>query len=367
MSKMKNWITAAGLGAVAMYFLDPERGQQRRQVVKRRTERLSREVSHFWDATSRDISNRVEGLKHEIQHAADDEPIPDEILEQRVRSRIGHAVANPRTIEVSAHEGKITLSGTALERELDRLIAAVWATRGVFGVENQLEVVPAPDIEKIAPSASADGLTRNSCSLAGSALMLAGLKRRGKLRAGLALAGGVLLARGLWQEGKGLAGPDVTAESVILIDAPQDEVFALLADFREYAQFLPGIESVEDLGAGRFQWNARLERGEVVLFNLKWVTVVEEVIPGEKISFRGEDGSSFMESGCFELQPGPAGATQVTGRLKYRLPGGQFARMAAAAVGFDAGSILQAGLRNMKATLEARFGKKITGPLEPLA
>lgn len=366
MSRMKNLITAAGLGAVAMYFLDPERGQQRRQVVKQRTDKLSKEVNHFWDATSRDISNRVVGLKYELQHAADDEPIPDDILEQRVRSRIGHAVANPRTIEVTAHEGKITLSGTALEREMDRLIAAVWATRGVFGVENQMEVVPVPDIEKIAPSSS-DDLTRNTCSLAGSALMLAGLKRRGKLRAGLALAGGVLLARGLWQEGKGLTGSDVTAENVILIDAPQDEVFALLADFRQYAQFLPGIESVEDLGAGRFQWNAHLERAEVVVLNLKWVTVVEEVIPGERISFRGEDGSSFMESGCFELQPGPAGATQVTGRLKYRLPGGQFAQMAAAAVGFDAGSILQSGLRNMKTTLEARFGKKITGPLEPLA
>jgi hypothetical protein len=68
-----------------------------------------------------------------------EQPVGDDVLVRRVRIRMGHAVSHPRAIEVSASNGNVTLSGPVLQSELGHLLSCVSKTRGVKGVENQLD------------------------------------------------------------------------------------------------------------------------------------------------------------------------------------------------------------------------------------
>jgi osmotically-inducible protein OsmY len=72
------------------------------------------------------------------------ERVPDSIVAERVRSRIGHVVSHPGSIEIAAQDGRVTLAGPALRRELDPLIREVERVRGVTGVENKLELHEEP-------------------------------------------------------------------------------------------------------------------------------------------------------------------------------------------------------------------------------
>jgi osmotically-inducible protein OsmY len=61
-----------------------------------------------------------------------------------VRSRIGHVVSHPGSIEVAVLEGRVTLTGPALSRELEPLLCEVKRVRGVTGVENKVELHEEP-------------------------------------------------------------------------------------------------------------------------------------------------------------------------------------------------------------------------------
>ena len=54
-------VRAAGLGAAAMYFLDPERGRRRRAVAQDKARSMMRRSERFLDAAKRDAQNRIAG------------------------------------------------------------------------------------------------------------------------------------------------------------------------------------------------------------------------------------------------------------------------------------------------------------------
>jgi osmotically-inducible protein OsmY len=72
------------------------------------------------------------------------ERVPDTVVVERVRSRIGHVVSHPGAIEVTVQNGRVTLSGPALARELDPLLSDLAHVRGVTGVENKLDIHEEP-------------------------------------------------------------------------------------------------------------------------------------------------------------------------------------------------------------------------------
>src|SRR5262249_16913742 len=85
-------------------------------------------------------SNRTRGTFSELRSAIAPQFVPDEVLVERVRSKLGRCVSRPSAIEVSAHEGRVALGGSILASELHNLLAAVEAIRGVTGVSNSLDV-----------------------------------------------------------------------------------------------------------------------------------------------------------------------------------------------------------------------------------
>lgn len=119
------FLGAAAAGALSMYLLDPDHGRRRRARMR---DRVSSGLNRLDDAASvaaRDLRNRARGVAHEIRSRFTPEDVPDEILCERVRSRLGWAVSHPGAIEVAALAGRVTLSGAVLEREYVRLLRTV--------------------------------------------------------------------------------------------------------------------------------------------------------------------------------------------------------------------------------------------------
>ncbi len=133
-------ISAAGAGAVLMYFLDPQRGRRRRVLARDKLNRIKHRTSGAVGATSRDLRNRAYGIIAGTKNLVSRQQVSDEVLAERVRARLGSLVSHASSIQVWCESGRITLTGRILEHELTRLIRGVATIRGVTGVENLLSV-----------------------------------------------------------------------------------------------------------------------------------------------------------------------------------------------------------------------------------
>ena len=125
-----------GVGAGLMYLFDPDRGKRRRALVRDKAQALTRRLQKTVDKTSRDLRNRVQGLALE----AKSHNVPDEVLVERVRSKLGRLVSHPHAIEVAAKNGVVTLSGPVLADEVRGLLSGVSGVPGVSRIENRVHV-----------------------------------------------------------------------------------------------------------------------------------------------------------------------------------------------------------------------------------
>jgi hypothetical protein len=201
------WGLAAGAGL--MYFYDPDRGNRRRALLRDRMVRMRNDARDTLEAASRDLSNRSYGLWAELTSICSLDPVSDETLAARVRARMGHLISHPRAIQVTANQGRVTLSGPILASEVDTLLNGVAGVRGVMGVENRLEVHAQPDIPSLQgharrpqaecgfhPAQWSPG-ARLLASAVGGVLTLYGTRRRGIVGMAVAPLGLGLLTRSL--------------------------------------------------------------------------------------------------------------------------------------------------------------------------
>ncbi len=133
------FLSGMGLGAGIMYVLDPDRGNRRRGMAQQRFVRLVHVSSDALDKALRDLQNRVEGLVCEATHLFRREQVPDDVIEQRIRARLGRVACHPGAIEVYASGGHVVLRGPVLRGEADEITRAMRRVRGVSGVECHLE------------------------------------------------------------------------------------------------------------------------------------------------------------------------------------------------------------------------------------
>jgi len=126
------------LGAGLMYFLDPDKGGRRRALLRDQIARAGHELEDLTTTTARRVRNRAVGLAHEARAELTERGVDDRVLVERVRSEIGRVVAQPHAIEVEAHHGSVTLTGTASPEEVQALVRTVKGVRGVESVTNQL-------------------------------------------------------------------------------------------------------------------------------------------------------------------------------------------------------------------------------------
>ena len=140
MRKGVSLISGIGLGAGLMYWLDPDRGNRRRALVRDKLVHAFHSTGNAIDRTSHYLTNRARGLAAEAGSRLRCEPVSDEVLVERVRSKLGRLVSHPRAIDVTAHQGCVTLSGPILASEVRRMLCRISSVRGVTDVVNRLEV-----------------------------------------------------------------------------------------------------------------------------------------------------------------------------------------------------------------------------------
>jgi len=130
-----------GLGAGMMYVLDPRMGRRRRALVRDKAQAYWSRMGKFISQTARDARQRTYGLLAETrtQDRGADGP-EDAVLVARVRAQIGHVLSQEGAVNVTAHQGRVTLSGSIAAHEVEKLLSAVASVAGVTTVVNHLEV-----------------------------------------------------------------------------------------------------------------------------------------------------------------------------------------------------------------------------------
>ena len=80
MNNRLNWLLGAGLGAVAMYYLDPSRGRYRRALVRNQLVHASHKADRAASVVARDVSNRTSGVLARLRSVFDFSQPDDEVL-----------------------------------------------------------------------------------------------------------------------------------------------------------------------------------------------------------------------------------------------------------------------------------------------
>jgi hypothetical protein len=137
-------LVGAGAGAGLMYLLDPDLGNRRRALVRDQLVRARHLTEDAMDATSRDMRNRARGVVAELRSRLIPEDVTDDVLEERVRARLGQTIRYARSIEASVADGAVTLRGPVLADDVARLVRRVGQVPGVKAVDNRLDVHAEP-------------------------------------------------------------------------------------------------------------------------------------------------------------------------------------------------------------------------------
>jgi uncharacterized membrane protein len=367
MDRTMSLFAGIGLGAGLMYFLDPQTGRRRRALLRDQLVSATSRLDDCLGATWSDVRQRMQGLAAEASALFTREPPDDRVMAERVRSKIGRYLSHPGSVEVAARDGRVTLSGPVLAREVDWLLDAVSSVPGVTGVDNRLEMhARAGDVSGLQGGGRRPGerlnlaeanwapATRLLAGAAGGALLTYGFTQRFPISCVLGTVGLGLLARAATNTemtrllGLGGGRRAVDVQKTFTIAGPVERVFPVFARYGAFPSFMAHLREVRDLGGGRSHWVAEGPAGAPVSWDAR-VTVFE---PNRLLAWRSEPGSVIANSGIIRFEPTPQGDTRVDIRFSYNPPGGVLGHLAARLFGADAKSAMDEDLVRLKSLLE---------------
>ena len=125
-------------GAGLLYFFDPQSGRRRRTLLRDQITKFQNQSSRQLDATVEMAADRAQGAVAEAARHVMPGDASDETLVARVRSELGRYVSHPRSVDVSASDGSVTLRGHILSKEIQPFVAKVKGIPGVKSINNQL-------------------------------------------------------------------------------------------------------------------------------------------------------------------------------------------------------------------------------------
>ncbi len=330
-------LAGLGFGAGIMYLADPYRGRRRRAQVRDKAVSAVNHAEKALDRSLRDLANRAQGLLTKSVVTLLPEVLEDNVLRDRVQTRLGRLVSHPGAIEVTVKDGRVTLRGDVLENEAPCLISGVRQIRGVRGIDDYLNIhrepgtVPGLQGGHQLRTAECDLLrarwtpaTRGVVGAAGLGLMLAGMIRRGFTGFGMGAIGTGLLIRSITNvgplEGMGLddRGPGITLQKTAVINAPVERVFELLVNPEKLPRVMEHIQEVKRVDDKRYHWTMTGPAGSA----LSWDTEVTDIVPNQLLAWRSQPGTRCKNAGVVQFEPTENGGTRVHIRMSYMPPGG---------------------------------------------
>jgi uncharacterized membrane protein len=371
MGTAKTIFAGIGAGAALMYILDPDRGRRRRALVRDRFSRGIHTSREGLGKTWRDLENRAHGLASGARAMVRSSDTDADVLEARVRSKIGRVVSHPHAIRVWAmEEGRIVLEGLVLAHESEDLISTVRSVPGVREVEDRLERhETAEGIPDLQGGGTRQGerwelmqsnwtpAVRMLVGVAGGALAVGGLARGGVVGWAQSLAGGGLLLRCFTnKEFRRMLGLDhehglVDIQKTLHILAPVEEVYRFWTNYQNFPRFMSHLREVRDLGNGRSHWTAAGPAGVPV----SWDAEITEQIPNKILAWRSVPGSRVDSAGVVRFDTEADGSTRLSIRMTYSPPGGVFGHAVASLFGADPKREMDDDLVRLKSLLE--YGK----------
>jgi uncharacterized membrane protein len=365
--KLKTLLTTIGLGAGLMYFMDPQHGDRRRAMVRDKANRFVNDIDESIEKAVEDTRNRARGVLSEMTAKLSDQGAPDWILEERVRSNLGRMARHGRAVTVTGDGGRIYLSGPVLRQEEDEIVKTAMRTRGVHGVENQLQVFDSPEsIPALQGEPSPQRrprpdwqqrnwspATRLLSSVGGSLLTLYGLTRRGVTKPVLSTAGLVLTARGLTNLdtrtllGLSSAEDGIRVNKAINIFAPIDVVYHFWHNFENFPLFMNHVKSIEAQD-DTTTWTVAGPMGSSVEFQSR----ITQDIPNDLIAWETLPDSQVRSAGFVRFDENRDGSTRVTVQMEYVPPAGVAGHAVAQLFGVDPRQAMHEDLVRLKTLLE---------------
>lgn len=133
--------TSFALGAGITYFFDKRSGGRRRALLRDQAIHLRNMLNLTLRRDFRFAQNRARGLVHDAKGLLAREPVADDVLVERVRSRLGHVYSHARDIEVNAKgNGLIELRGSVHADEKPKVVMALRSVPGVRAIDDDLDV-----------------------------------------------------------------------------------------------------------------------------------------------------------------------------------------------------------------------------------
>lgn len=361
--KSSTALTAAAAAALATYFLDPDIGRRRRAVVR---DKVLGKLSHADEAgrvVAVDLRNRLKGVFASLRTRMTSRDVPDEVLAERVKAKLGRFLGHPGSVEVAASGGTVTLQGPVLKHEVDAVLRAVRTVPGVHAVENRLEEhkqagnvsglqggrrrVQRVDImqEHWAPA------TRVLVGAGGATLVACALVRRSPLSVLFGLAGGAMLLRAGSNIDMarlfGQRGPYIDYMKTISVAAPIEEVFAFWQNFENFPKFMRNVRSVRKNVENNWHWEVTGPFGSTV----QWDAEMTVCIPDELIAWTTTPGSQVEHAGLVHFQREGDG-TRIQVEMGYNPPGAALGHAVASLFGADPLTEMDEDLMRLKSYLE---------------
>lgn len=369
MGKALNLAIGLGLGAIVSYLFDPDGGRRRRAMIRDKGVRSWFQTQEMLRTATRDLEHRVQGLAVGLPRSLQgDDQVSDDILVERVRSRLGRVCSHPHALRVLAHDGVVTIEGPILEDEVAPLLVAVRSVRGVKDLVDNLEPhnrqearnipalqggrhrEPRPELlqDNWAPT------TRMLAGFSGSTLLLAGMRRGGLAGVVMQGLGSMIATRAVANmplvRAFGIAPTRrvVDAFKTMTINAPVDEVYSFWTHFPNFPLFMRHVRNVIDLGRGHTRWVLEGPGGIPAVFD----TQVKNMTPNEYISWESIHGSEVHGEGFVRFIPVGDTAARIDVRICYNPPLGMLGHFVAMLFGDDPKHALDEDLVRMKSLIE---------------
>ena len=380
--RLKTLLMTVGIGAGLMYFYDPQQGNRRRAQVQNQINRWINDLDYSINTGKRDLRNRTRGVLSEMTARLSEQGAPDWILEERVRSSLGRIPSNTRGLDVRADGGYIYLSGPALRHERDAILKAASRTRGVHGVEDELQLVDNPqDIPSLQAgmtsmagqqTGTGTGMqqtnwspaTRLLSGVGGSLLTLYGMRRSGISKPLLSTAGLIITARSVTNMDTrsllGVGGENlIKVRKAINIDAPIDEVYQFWRDFENFKLFMNHVKEItvqDDVST----WQVAGPAGSTVEFQAH----ITRDIPNESIAWETLPESQVKHAGFVRFDPSRDRGTRVSVQMEYLPPAGVIGHAVAQLFGVDPRQAMNDDLIRLKSLLETGKTSSAKGTAE---
>lgn len=354
-------LLGAGAAGMGIYLFDPKDGRKRRSRVTKQTKKVVAAAKHEAEKSLKDAQHHLVGGIACLAARLRNEEATDEVIVERVRSRMGRVVAHPHPIKAVSDEGIVTLWGPVARYEVLPLLYKVKATPGVKEVRNHLTTYEPNEAYFPAAQSPKSGEMRSNrfkrlvMGAAGATAAIYGLSGKNSFGRMLALAGAGVMA-GSTMNKKVCCSPalaensqDFEVEQTINVNAPVSDVFDFWANPENYPQAFSHISSVEQIGENLYRWTVKGPAG----IPIGWEGVITRIVPNTLVEWKSQPGSLIANSGTAYFDPNYDASTRLHIRMFYRPPAGILGRFVAELFGSGPKDMLHDDLRRLKWLFES--------------